>query len=383
MFVLQAVRLYDSAVGHTYKYKRDPKKGSSRNNVYWRAVWKDPAGQRQTKAGFPTKAAAERFLEDVIADLNSGAYTDPRKALTTFETLAERWFRTLRDKSPNTIAGYRSLLDVHVLPRWGTVPLGGIDNLGLSEWLAELPLSLSRRRQAFRVVTAVLRIAIRNGYIAKNPGDGITLPEPPKRERYLTPAEVARLADALAPAYDALALVMAFGGLRWGEAVALRRRDVDVERGRLIVSRSLVENPGGGFLFKGTKTDRARTVALPPGVVGRLVQHLSGIPDDQETLVFTSSEGRPLRRSNFNRRYWQPALSRARLENVTPHDLRHTSVAFLIAAGAPALQVQTHAGHGSARVTLDRYGHLFPDAFDTTRALLEKLYQEGAAELEA
>ena len=380
--MLKSAHFYNPTVSHTYKYKKDPTKSASRNNIAWRAVWKDPAGQRQTKAGFPTKAAADWFLENVIADLISGSYTDPKRALTTFDRLAERWFRTLRDKSPNTLAGYRSLLDVHVLPRWGAVPVGDIDNLGLAEWLAELPLSLSRRRQAFRVITAVLRVAMRNGYIAKNPSEGITLPEPPKRERYLTPAEVARLADALAPDYDALVLVLAFGGLRWGEAASLRRRDVDIARGRLMVSRSLVEKPGGGFLFKGTKTDRARTVALPPGVIDRLVRHLSEIPDDQETLVFTSSQGRPLRRSNFNRRYWQPALSRAGLENVTPHDLRHTSVAFLIAAGAPALQVQTHAGHGSSRVTLDRYGHLFPDAFDTTRALLEKLFQEGTAELE-
>lgn len=370
-------------MGHTHKYRRDPKKGPSRNNVYWRAVWKDPAGQRQTKAGFPTKAAADRYLEDVTADLNSGAYSDPRLALTTFEALAERWFRTLRDKSPNTIAGYRSLLDVHVLPRWGGVPLGEIDNLGLSEWLAELPLSLSRRRQALRVVTAVLRLAIRSGYIAKNPSEGIELPEPPKRERYLTPVEVARLADALSPGYDALVLVMAFGGLRWGEAVALRRRDVDVERGRLMVSRSLIEKPGGGFMFKATKTARARTVVVPPGVADRLIRHMSANSEDMETLVFTSTRGQPLRRSNFSRRYWQPAVTLAGLKDVTPHDLRHTSAAFLIAAGAPALQVQTHAGHGSARVTLDRYGHLFPDAFDTTRVLLEKLYQEGTAELGA
>ncbi|GBD85023.1 putative prophage phiRv2 integrase [bacterium BMS3Abin02] len=381
--MLTDARSYNPTVSHTHKYKRDPTKSASRNNISWRAVWKDPAGQRQTKAGFPTKAAADRFLEHVTADLVSGSYTDPRRALTTFGRLAERWFRTLRDKSPNTIAGYRSLLDVHVLPRWGVVPLGDIDNLGLSEWLAELPLSLSRRRQAFRVVTAVLRLAIRNSYIAKNPAEGITLPEPPKRDRYLTPFEVARLADALTPVYDALVLVMAFGGLRWGEAVALRRRDIDIQRGRLMVSRSLVEKPGGGFMFKGTKTDRARTAAVPPGVVDRLVRHLSGISDDPEDLVFTSREGRPLRRSNFNRRYWKPALDVAGLENVTPHDLRHTSVAFLIAAGAPALQIQIHAGHSSAKVTLDRYGHLFPDAFDTTRGLLENLYREGTAELEA
>lgn len=106
---------------------------------------------------------------------------------------------------------------------------------------------------------------------------------------------------------------MAFGGLRWGEAVSLRRRDVDLERERLIVPRSLVERPGGRFLFNGTKTDRARTVGLPSGVVDRF-RHLSEIPTDQETLVFTSSQCRPLRRSILNRRYWRPALSRAGLE---------------------------------------------------------------------
>jgi integrase len=84
-----------------------------------------------------------------------------------------------------------------------------------------------------RVLSQILKAAVRSRYIPANQADGVALPRKPQREQlFLTPAEIDRLAAAVHDRYRVLVYVLAYGGLRWGEAAALRRRRVDVLRGR-------------------------------------------------------------------------------------------------------------------------------------------------------
>jgi integrase len=105
-------------------------------------------------------------------------------------------------------------------------------------------------------------------------------------------------------------LLAVFGSLRWGELAALRRSDIDIQARIVRVSRQLSERRGGGFAFGPPKSDAGtRTVAIPDVITSDLASHIvtyAAAGDDG--LVFTSSGGRPLRRSNFLRRAWQPAL---------------------------------------------------------------------------
>jgi integrase len=81
--------------------------------------------------------------------------------------------------------------------------------------------------------------------------------------------------------------------------------------------------------------------------------------------VFTAPKGGRLRHNNFYQRLFCPALRHAGLpEQVRFHDLRHTCAALLIAQGAHPKAIQAHLGHSSIQVTMDRYGHLFPDALE-------------------
>jgi integrase len=106
-----------------------------------------------------------------------------------------------------------------------------------------------------------------------------------------------------------------------------------------------------------------------------LATHLATeVADGPAALVFTSSEGDPLRNSNFRRRIWNEAVTEAGLEpGLRIHDLRHTCASLLIAEGAHPRAVMEHLGHSSITVTMDRYGHLFPSDME---ALAEAL---GAA----
>jgi integrase len=135
----------------------------------------------------------------------------------------------------------------------------------------------------------------------------------------------------------------------------------------------------GGVLRFGPPKTRAgrRTVGLPRAVVDELAAHLSGGAVEADAFVFTAPQGGPLRVIAFRARVWRPATRRAGLDDLRIHDLRHTAVALWIAAGAGPKEVATRAGHTSVSFTLDRYGHLYPEADTALRDRLDALYVAG------
>jgi integrase len=108
-------------------------------------------------------------------------------------------------------------------------------------------------------------------------------------------------------------------------------------------------------------------------VVEELAARLAGL-DDSEAFVFTAPEGGRLRVNAFRARTWRQAVLAAGLDGLRIHDLRHTAVALWIAAGANPKEVSVRAGHASVSFTLDRYGHLYPEADTALRNRLDDLY---------
>jgi integrase len=191
--------------------------------------------------------------------------------------------------------------------------------------------------------------------------------------RFLTPAEVARLADSIRPEYRALVLLGAYGGLRIGEMAGLRRGRVDLEGGMVEVAEIVTEV--SGYLHFGPPKTRAgyRRVGLPRVVVEALAEQLAR-PGSADDLVFVGPQGGTFRLAGFRHRIWRPATLAAELDGLRIHDLRHTAVALWIAAGANPKEVAARAGHTSVSFTLDRYGHLYPDADQALRDRLDALH---------
>jgi integrase len=99
--------------------------------------------------------------------------------------------------------------------------------------------------------------------------------------------------------------------------------------------------------------------ARSAGGEAALERHVADRPD---AFVFTSLEGEVLRNANFHHRIWKPALARTGLSSsIRIHDLRHTCAALMISEGATPKHIQRHLGHSSITVTMDTYGHLFPE----------------------
>lgn len=257
------------------------------------------------------------------------------------------------------------LLTLHILPTWRNVPLAKITFEGLSEWAAGLSgvgLGPSGVRQSVFVISAALDSAVRTGRIRTNAASGLGLPRPQQRDYvFLTHDQIHALADA-AEAGHTLILLLGYTGLRWGEATALRARDIDLTRRRIDVRRAFSDV--GGQLVLGTpKSHESRTVPVPRFLAAELAELLAGSRPDE--LALTTDRGYPLRLSNWRRKVF--ALGRAGADVSSQfriHDLRHTAASLMIQAGYPPKMLQEIMGHASITTTLDLYGHLCPGDMD-------------------
>lgn len=353
------------------KVIRDGKPTMERSAVYgkvtrWRARWVDNDGQEHSKV-FKRKPDAQRHLEKVTADIERGDYVSPRAGGETFRVVAEQWFKTKGHRKPSTLAGYRSLLDLIVLPQWGDVPLGKITYEEYLQWLSGLsidgsqkgtPLSASRITQAHQLCGAVLKYAVNTGRVSKNVALAIKrdqdLPEPAEQERrYLTHSELHQLALATGR-YRTLTLVLGYCGLRFGEASALRRRHVGQKQ--LTIHASATRVAKLGIVETSPKSNKSRKVPVPDLVWDMLIKDL---PKSPNALVFPSYRGPDIYLPiEEYRRAFDRAKEETNIDGLSPHGLRHTAASLAISAGANVKVVQRLLGHASAAMTLDRYGHL-------------------------
>ncbi|MEV0105521.1 tyrosine-type recombinase/integrase [Nocardia sp. NPDC050799] len=338
----------------------------------WRARYVDPNGVERSRS-FDTKAAAQKYLDgDVTTKVVTGTWVDPDRSGVLFEVVAEKWFSTKKFRKPKTVAGYRSLLDTIILPRWGSVPLRDIEFEDVQEWVVTLSesgsarfqgrgLSASRVIQSYQVLSQILRFAIKAKRLALNPAEDVDLPSMMSGERrYLTHLEVMKLAMA-SGRFRPLVLTLAYTGLRFGEAIALRTADVVLDQRRIRVSRSATAVTGQGIVETDTKNHTSRVVPIPGLLAKDLENLLAG--RRANALAFPSHKGGYLTSTEF-RWVFDQAAREVGLAGVVPHGLRHTAASLAISAGGNIKVVQRMLGHKTATLTLDLYGHLFPDDLD-------------------
>ena len=182
----------------------------------------------------------------------------------------------------------------------------------------------------------------------------------------------------IAPRYRALVLLGAFGGLRWGELAGLRRGRVDVLRSRVTVCETAIDI-GGKITFGEPKTAKSkRTVPLARSIMAEIEQHLAEyVAAGADALIFTLPAGNPVYRGMFWPRVWEPAVKKAGLDGLRIHDLRHTYVSLMVAAGANPKEVSVWAGHSTVAFTLDRYGHLYDEHGHDVADRLDQLLAQG------
>lgn len=362
----------------------------------WRARYTDPATGRRHSAPytFERKGEASAWLAKKRTELATGLSLDEKAAKRCLSTFWEPYLLTVQaTKKPNTIRDYSYIWSNQVGPRFGSVPVSRIRPGDIDAWAAGLTaagLSAQKVRNAVGLLSRLLDRAVRDGALSGNPVErrADKLPAVPQANRpVLSPVEVEALGQAFKDPDDrTLVLVMAYAGLRIGEALALQRRDVDLVAGLIHVSRSVDANTLALGLPKNGKT---RSVTVPSRLVDELKAVLSHVPINPDAWLFPNSRGGVRRYHTFMRDRWRPAAQRwdegrtdaqGRLVDplgVTPHDLRSTCASLLIDSGASPKDVQAHLGHARVETTLALYARIRPGRSESLAIHLNALLDEA------
>jgi integrase len=259
----------------------------------------------------------------------------------------------------------------HLIPAFGSKRLDQVGPMAVETFISGLTERRAPKtvRNIHGVLHNVMKMAVREKLIASNPCDGTRLPEATRRKvmACLTEQQLDALIRATPEWWRPLVVTLAGTGLRWGEAAGLKVRYVDLLSRELSVRETL--NPLATRW--GTPKSKAgrRTLGLPDAVVDALLPLVAGKAGEEP--VFTTEDGQLVKHRWFMLNVWEPTMRAAGLVTVpeahdgkphrpTPHDLRHTHAALLIADGVPLSAIKDRLGHESITTTDKTYGYLLP-----------------------
>jgi integrase len=301
--------------------------------------------------------------------------------LVTFKKYAEQW-RESQVHRTGTTSQVETNLRLHVYPRIGSRPIGAIRQSEIQSLVKALvtedgdrpPLAASTAGTVYVWVATIFGAAVADRVLAQTPCREIKLPEVELTKVVpLEPGTVSALIGAVPKRYSALCLLGAGTGVRISEALGTTLDRIDFLRRVLTIDRQLVKIADGLPVFGPVKDrrNRPRAIPLPDVVLDGLADHLSAWPVGPTGLVFTNERNRPISRTTFSD-IWRTAAGPLGIPSGDGfHQLRHFYASLLIRHGESVKVVQERLGHQSAVMTLDVYGHLWPDSDDSTRAAVD------------
>ncbi len=320
---------------------------------------------------------AEKELTKILREIDTNTYIEPKK--TTMTDYLRKWLkRQERNLAPNTLRGYKTNLEKHVIPYIGEVPLtkvkpAHIDDL-FNETLASTDLSNKTLLYVFRTLHKALGDAVRREEIFRNPAANVERPKPGEVEiRVLKSSEeIVELVQALGNSILLLpSMVMLSTGLRRGEALGLRWSDLDFEKRIMRVCKQLQLNPWK----KKLELARVKTKSSKrPLQISKLTIQLIKIREieqkeerrlvgsgwnNKDDLVFTWPDGSKINPSWFTKEFHNKVRNTP-LGKLTPHGLRHSLATLLLANNQNMKLVQEQLRHSNITITSDTYSHLLP-----------------------
>lgn len=360
--------------------------GSYRGGT-WTAYWEDGKssdGRRRqgSKGGFRTKGEALKYLAEIQSAKQQGSYVQPAK-VTLGQYLTESWLPAQEQRlRRSSLSDYRDRINNYVLPTLGGIPLQDLNAAHLDRLYADLlahggrrgqPLAPKTVRNVHAVISKALSAATRKRLVNRNVALDADPPKvrgPGEREMETWTPEELRLFlqgiahHRLAPAY----LLSASTGMRRGEVLGLRWRDIDLDNATVAIRQTLI-SVRYEITLSEPKTARGhRTISLDPATVAVLRAHLAmqqaerdryGEAYEDHNLVFARPDGRPLHPDYFSQTF-DRTVKRLGLKKVRLHDLRHTYATLALRAGVDPKTVSARLGHATVAFTLDVYTKAVP-----------------------
>jgi integrase len=316
------------------------------------------AKTRKAVAPKLTKALAEKDA-DLTVDLEN----------LSLEKYMDRWLDSIRDTvREGTYKPYEAITRLHIKPTLGKTKLGKLNALQLQSLYREkLDSGLSSRRVRYIHVTIhkALKDAVKLQLVNRNVAEAVTPPRLLKRE--IQPLTQAQMRSLLEAAKDeklyGLYVLAVTTGMRQGELLGLKWKDIDFDAGTLRVNRSVYN----GKVSPPTTNSSRRTIRLSKLAIRALKRHRVNTAKLRiSEWVFSTGKGTPISNHNLHNRSWKPLLKCAGLPDSTRfHDLRHSCISLLLSWGVPVKVVSEMAGHADVSITLSVYGHVLPDMQST------------------
>jgi integrase len=331
----------------------------------WQARYTDDNG-RQVPLGdlFPTEKVAGRALAKVETDLERGTHVDPILAQGTIGAYWTEYQKEKTDWSLTTRQNRESVWRLHVGPTFDGVSFRKVTQSKIRSWHATLHKDHPATAQsAYRLLRQVLQAAVDDNRLSSNPCrvKGAGVDRSPER-RIATLAEVEVIVENMPERMRLLPLLATYAGLRRSELLGLRRRDIDVVHRTVTVAQTVHHLRGGqGIVVQGPKTEAGRrTVAFGLSIADDVSNHLAQFVDpDPDELVFRGDKGGPLRPHVLGAAF-RKARGVAGREDLTLHDLRHTSDTLAAATGATLPELMHRMGHATPHSAM-RYLHATKD----------------------
>jgi integrase len=326
------------------------------------------------------RKAAERELRRLLRTLDTGDHIDSTDM--TVRAWLTQWHETKREEvSPKTHKRYGEIVYNFLIPALGALTLARLTpshiEKAYSDWASGgrrdgKPGGLSplTRRYIHIVLKSALTRAVEQQLLARNPADLLSkrLPKVERKEMVtLTPDQVAQLLESMKESRTYWPVLIALAtGMRRGEVLALRWKNIDLDREILRVTQSL-EQTKKGLRFKDTKTSKTRAIRLPAYAVEELrrlkreqAEELLalGIRQTGETLVCCRADGEPLQPRSLTHHF---TIMRDRMKGIPRlrfHDTRHTHATQLLAGGVHPKVAQERLGHSTITTTMDLYSHV-------------------------
>jgi len=347
----------------------------------YQALYRAPDGNRYSgPATYEYKADAEAYLATVQADLVRQTWKAPISSTETLGGYGRRWIDQRPLKETSRIR-YLEDWSNHIEPRLGGLPLDQMTPEVVRNWYAELGSDLAAKlatkakvstatrqdgtstvTRCYRILRAIMNTAVEDELIEATPcriknGGTYRNSERPT----LSIAEVDSLATTVAQRYRALVLVLAWTGIRLGEATELRRRDLDLKVESIRIDRAAYPRPDGGYVIDTPKSRAGhRTIAIPAFLATEVRMHLAAFVKDSgpDALIF------PTRSGTCSYGAAQTAITRALRDmgrsDIRVHDLRHTGQVLAAQSGATLADLMARLGHSSVNAAM-RYAHATGD----------------------
>ncbi|WP_442636625.1 tyrosine-type recombinase/integrase [Rossellomorea marisflavi] len=359
---------------------------SGKTHYYYAFEVKEKNGKRKTlkKRGFKTKKEARSAEAERRVEWESGMSIDPSKM--TFGQYITDWLANKNDITPETRYTNEGHLRNHIIPELGNIKLQSLDVGHIESFISTLKkkeIAQSTIRKIFNLMQTCLKSAHRKQIISKNPTDLMDRGSKPKVNKpnidYWTKEEVKTFFSKLKHRQKLLFVLAIYCGMRRGEILGLRWRDIDLENRRIHVRNSLRPQQG---LTNNVKTASGyRSITFSEFVKSEIIRHKEMVEEEKkmkddyrdQDLVICQRNGDHISVGNFTR-MWKYVINNTEMRYIRFHDLRHTCASLLLSAGVHPKVVQELLGHSSIKVTMDKYSHLMPnmqaEAADTMENLL-------------